>query len=155
MPTKLEPPSVVRMMASQVPEPLRHRAVPSSHHSSRLTDVNEAGWKSAGITPPFGPVVAVLVDGVVEVVEVVAAVAVVVASVVDDVVIEGVVDVVVVVDVVEAAGVLLQAAAVRARAAMAATTSPGARSCFLVICFRLLPLSDRECDTARGRGPER
>jgi hypothetical protein len=112
MPAKLAPPSVVRTIAPHVPEPVRHRAVPSSHHSSRLTAVNELGLKSAGMAPPAGPGVVVVVE-LVEVVEGV----VVVVEVVD-------LDMVVVVVVVEVAVVLLQAAAVRARAASATPISP-------------------------------
>src|ERR1019366_3097101 len=39
----------------QVPDPVRHRAVPSIHHASRLTAVNEVAWKPVGIGPPGGP----------------------------------------------------------------------------------------------------
>jgi hypothetical protein len=90
MPAKLAPPSVVRTIAPQVPELVRHRAVPSIHHSWRLTAVNDLGWKSAGMTPPPGP-------GMVVVVELVGAE----------------------VEVVELVGVLLHAAAVRVRTARA------------------------------------
>jgi hypothetical protein len=41
-----------------------HRAVPSIHHSSRLTAVNDLGWKPAGITPPTGIGVVVVVEEV-------------------------------------------------------------------------------------------
>jgi len=58
-------------MAPQVPEPVRHRAVPSIHHSSRLTAVKEVGWKFAGITPPGGAGVVVVVEPVEPVVDVV------------------------------------------------------------------------------------
>jgi hypothetical protein len=104
MPTKLEPPSVVRTIALQVPEPVRHRAVPSIHHSSRLTAVNEVGWKSAGMTPPGGTGNVVAVEDVVEVVE----------DVDEDV---DVVELVEDVDVAEGVDVLPQAAPARVSAA--------------------------------------
>jgi hypothetical protein len=59
---------VVRRMAPQVPDPVRHRAVPSIHHASRLTAVNEVAWKPVGIGPPGGPTTgtgAVVVAGLV------------------------------------------------------------------------------------------
>ncbi len=43
MAVKLEPLFVVRTIALHVPEPLLQVAVPSSHHSCRLTAVNELG----------------------------------------------------------------------------------------------------------------
>jgi hypothetical protein len=41
-------------MAPHVPDPVRHRAVPSTHHASKLTAVNEVDWKPAGTGPPGG-----------------------------------------------------------------------------------------------------
>ena len=66
MPEKLAPPLVVRRIASQIPCPDAHRAVPSTHHSSRLTAVNELGWKSVGM--PAGGALLPVMNEVVEVV---------------------------------------------------------------------------------------
>jgi len=122
-----------------------HRAVPSIHHSSRLTAVNEIGRKSAGSTPPggFAPVPGGVVPGAVVgvTVEVVG-----VVEVVEDV--EDVGAPVVDVELLEAAGELLQAALVRASAATATPISEGARR-----SRRLMRTSLRTspgCTAARG-----
>ena len=99
---------MVRRMAPQVPDPVRHRAVPSIHHASRLTAVNELAWKPAGIGPPGGPTAG---PGAVVVGELV-------VELVGPVVVEAVVEEV---DRGEEFGVLPHAAPVRARAV---TTTP-------------------------------
>ncbi len=164
MPAKLEPPSVVRTIAPQIPGPVRHRALPSNHHSSRLTAVNEVAWKSAGITPPAGTGDVVVVEPVESVVDVVDEVS------VDEVEVDEVevdeVEIVVELVVVVVVGVLLQAAPARARAAKATPNRPRRGPirppvlCILFMAGRTgiaAPLlSDDQCAKRRGhtRYPE-
>ncbi len=98
--------------------------------------MNEIGWKSAGITPPRGPGVVVVVERVevVEGVDVAAEV-------------EGV-------DVELVEVVLLQAAAVSARAAKATPISPRGKTCLVIVflarsCITASLVCDTECQPVR------